>query len=580
MRAIPILRAFLVILLFSVTFLLCITPAGAMVRPAKAYQFTVNTTLDRHDANWGDGVCADQQGQCSLRAAIEEADALPYGSTITIVVPAGTYQLVKGTLRLSAHRSITITGASSKTTIIEGNRTFRIMSIGSPSLFVQLSQLTIEGGNAVGGNSGGGIENNGTLTVSNSIIRGNSSSLFGGGIMNNGKLTVSNSIISENLASQAGGGIYTNFGITNVSNSTVSTNTTTSGFGGGIFSGGTLSVSSSTLSGNLASGGGGIFNDRGGTLSVSSSTLRNNAAYYGGGIENSSIVYVSNSTLSNNSVTYDGGGIENLNALTVSNSTLSGNSATTGGGIFNGSGGTLSVSSSTLRNNTAYYGGGIFNNTSGTVNLSDSIFSTNSATYDGGGLENYYQGGLVSVTNSTFSSNSATDNGGGIYNDTGGTLSVSSSTLSGNTAYENGGGIDDGGSLTLSNSTLSGNSAPNGGGIANYYQGGPITLAGTIVANSMKGGNCSGLITDKGYNLDSGTSCGFKLSSDLNNTNPLLGPLQNNGGPTPTMALLQGSPAIDWVNNSVDCPSTDQRGDVRPDNHESACDIGAYESAY
>jgi len=578
MRAIPILRAFLVILLSSVIFLLCTTPAGAMVRPAKAYQFTVNTTFDRHDANWGDGVCADQQGQCSLRAAIEEADAQPYGSTITIIVPAGTYQLLKGTLRLSAHRSITITGASSKTTIIEGNRTFRIMSIGSPSLFVQLSQLTIEGGNTVGGNSGGGIENFGTLTVSNSIIRGNSSALFGGGIMNNGTLTVSNSIISENLTSQAGGGIYTNFGKTSVSNSTVSKNTTTSGFGGGIFSGGTLSVSSSTFSGNWASGGGGIFSS--GTLSVSSSTLRNNSAYDGGGIENSSIMYVSNSTLSNNSVTYDGGGIENLDALTVSSSTLSGNSASTGGGIDNDSFGTLSVSSSTLRNNSAYDGGGIFNNTSGTVNLSDSVFSANSATYDGGGLENYYQGGLVSVTNSTFSGNSATDNGGGLDNDTGGTLSVSSSTLSGNAAYENGGGIDDGGSLTISNSTLSGNSAPNGGGIANYYQGGPITLAGTILANSTKGGNCSGPITDKGYNLDSGTSCGFKLRSDLNNTNPLLGPLQNNGGPTQTMALLQGSPAIDWVNNSVDCPSTDQRGDVRPDNHESACDIGAYESAY
>jgi hypothetical protein len=100
------------------------------------------------------------------------------------------------------------------------------------------------------------------------------------------------------------------------------------------------------------------------------------------------------------------------------------------------------------------------------------------------------------------------------------------------------------------------------------------------MANSLQGGNCSGAITDGGSNLDSGTTCDFSLRSDLNNTNPMLGALGDNGGPTQTMALLQGSPAIDWVAASS-CPATDQRGYTRPDGSgESMCDIGAYESAY
>ena len=418
--------------------------------------FTVNTTADTHDANWGDGVCADQKGQCSLRAAIEEADALPYGSTVTIVVPAGTYRLLKGVLRLSAHRSILLNGASSKTTIIEGNKTFRIMSIGSPSLFVQLSQLTIEGGYTVAGN-GGGIENYGTLTVSNSTIRDNST------------------------ANDHDGG-----GISNAS-------------------GGTLRVSNSTISGNSATG---LF------------------GY--------------------------GGGIENLGTLSVNNSIFNANKAgDLGGGIITGyeGGGTASVIDSTFSNNKAVgNGGGIYN--SGSLTVISSTFSGNSSGYVGGGIENISK---ASVNNSTISNNTATYGGGGIEN-----------------AF---------GTASVSNSTISGNSAPSSSNINNLS--GAITLTSTVVANSKAGPNCAGTITEKsGYNLDSDKSCGFTLSSDLNKVDPMLGPLQDNGGPTQTMALLQGSKAIDWVNNATDCPTTDQRGDVRPDDGESACDIGAYESAY
>jgi hypothetical protein len=105
--------------------------------------------------------------------------------------------------------------------------------------------------------------------------------------------------------------------------------------------------------------------------------------------------------------------------------------------------------------------------------------------------------------------------------------------------------------------------------------GGSITLHNTIISNSPVGGNCSGIMTSQGYNLDSGNTCGLAGSTDLSNTDPKIGPLQDNGGPTFTHALLSGSPAIDQGDNT-NCPATDQRGVSRPKG--SSCDIGAYEN--
>src|SRR5215217_5377501 len=163
--------------------------------------------------------------------------------------------------------------------------------------------------------------------------------------------------------------------------------------------------------------------------------------------------------------------------------------------------------------------------------------------------------------------NGRADFSGGIYNN-GGTLEVNNSTLSGNSAHDNNGGIGNTGTATVSNSTISGNSANNGGGI--LTSGGTATLKNTIVANN-EGGNCAGLtLTDDGGNLEwPGNACGFALSAD-----PNLGPLDANGGPTETHALLPGSAAIDAA---VACPppATDQRGVSRPQG--AACDIGAFE---
>src|SRR5258707_862916 len=199
----------------------------------------------------------------------------------------------------------------------------------------------------------------------------------------------------------------------------------------------------------------------------------------------------------------------------------------------------------------------------------------------GGGLFN--DDGTVSIANSTFANNSGGDGGGLATLD--GTLSISNSTFANNSAGRFGGGLD--GVYThvsIANSTFANNSAPRGGGVNNEGFGGSVSIGGSIVAENT-GGNCSGGISDQGYNLESGTDCNFTTSTDQQNTDPQLDSngLQNNGGPTQTIALQQGSSAIDYipVSSSNNCPKTDQRGDPRPDGtSESKCDIGAYESSY
>jgi len=256
-----------------------------------------------------------------------------------------------------------------------------------------------------------------------------------------------------------------------------------------------------------------------------------------------------------------GGGIYNYGTLNVTNSTISGNTAGYGGGggIYN-IGGTLTVTSSTITGNTASgewgCGGGIY------------IGATTTYPYD-------------LITNSTISGNTATD-GGGMYNYSN-SLRLTNSTISGNTASSGwGGGMYNHRCYpTVLSSTISANS---GGGICNfqYMLGTSGTyIANSIVANQTSGADCSGgNITSYGFNLESGASCNFTFrsggggSGDLQNTNPKLGPLADNGGPTQTMALLSGSPAID---NGYTTAPTDQRGIARPQG--ARADIGAFEYA-
>ncbi len=310
-------------------------------------------------------------------------------------------------------------------------------------------------------------------------------------------------------------------------------------------------------------------------------------------------ITLSGLTIANGKVTGSsvfGGGIANFSTLTlnVTNSTLTNNSATAtvgnnrrgdGGGIFNNIG-TVNVTNSTLTNNSATatggsnnsgYGGGIFNHT-GTVNVTNSTLTNNSATATGGsnnfgrggGIFNSFLGilGTVNVTNSTLTNNSATATGGsnneawggGIFNDILSTVNVTNSTLANNSATATGGSMTNVGY---------------GGGI--YIFGGTVNVKSTIVAlNSvtgssvMAGPDVIGTFTSQGYNLigKRDGSTGFtngsmqdQIGSIAMPIDPLLGPLANNGGPTQTMALLPGSPALDkGISNGL---PTDQRGFAR-----------------
>ena len=232
-----------------------------------------------------------------------------------------------------------------------------------------------------------------------------------------------------------------------------------------------------------------------------------------------------------------------------------------GGAIYNASGSSLTlegvgVSGTTLETTDAFpgpiRGAGIANN--GTLAISDSTVSDNVEKAagagngsQGGGLFN--SGGAVSILNSTIAGNSqvvmagTNASGSGIENVGGGTVELTNVTVANNT-----------GSAAIGNAST-------------------VNATNAIVANGPSG-NCAGALTSLGHNLDSANQCGFGAAGDQTGKDPLLGPLAGNGGATATMALLEGSPAID-AGAPTPCPATDQRGVVRP--QRSGCDVGAFE---
>ncbi len=277
--------------------------------------------------------------------------------------------------------------------------------------------------------------------------------------------------------------------------------------------------------------------------------------------------------------------IDSAVTASISGITIENGHSTSGGGIFNHHG-TLTVTNSTFSGNAASYGGGIYSDYDGTLKVTNSTFSGNSASSLGGGMLNA-SGTTITVTNSTFSGNSAGRVGGGIFNDVNnGNLTVTNSTFSGNSASYGGGIYNIFGNLTVTNSTFSGNSAY---AIASAL-GSTITVKNTLLANEPSGGNCGtvyGTLVSAGYNLSDDNTCtsSFTATGDLNNTPAGLDPLglQNNGGPTQTIALVYGSPAIDAIPISACTDAsgtplyTDQRGAARPQPTGGNCDIGAYE---
>jgi predicted outer membrane repeat protein len=355
-------------------------------------------------------------------------------------------------------------------------------------------------------------------------------------------------------------------------------------------------ASSLAISGNNASR---IFYISSGTIVISNVTIQNGSADWGAAIyiDNASVVLTLDSCVfsgnhSNGTYT-DGGAIFALPTgdLTINNSVFSGNSAGDEGGAiwYDDANGKLTISHSTFVDNTASTGDGgaiEYNppNTVGTrlFSITDSTFSNNSAGGEGGAVYICCANNTITISGSTFSGNTAGADGGGLYNccgasggDLASTVSITNSTFSGNTATSYyGGGITAEGPVVLNYVTMNGNGAPAGGGIYTD-EAGFSTLSNTIVANSTPGGNCGGSpVTSLGHNLSSDNTCSFAGTGDMNNTNPLLDMLADNGGPTRTHALLSGSPAIDG-GDPLEFPPIDQRGMKRPVG--LAPDIGAYE---
>jgi hypothetical protein len=421
---------------------------------------------------------------------------------------------------------------------VSGNHQSRVVDIGGGAT-VTIAGLTLINGNlGTGTQAGAGIYNGGTLTLTNATVSGNTTGFDcqGGGIYNRGTLTLNNATVSGNTTGFycQGGGIY-NRGTLTLNNATVSGNNSPGSYGGGIYNNGTLVLTNAAVMDNSVAGG---------------------AGNGGGGIYNAGGLTLNNSTVSGNGTEFNGGGILNFGTLTLNNSTVSRNN--TGGGIDNFSG-TLTLTNSTVSGNS---GGGIDNSFSGTL-MNNSTVSGNS----GGGIDNFI--GTLTLTNSTVSGNTAggRQSAGGINNDTYGNYNAT---------------------VLLLNSTIADNTVSSSDRTATQIYSGrlstgtgqaTIQLRNTIMSGDGPRPNLfadsGGTFVSQGYNLSSDDGGGFLTGTgDLTNTDPLLGPLQANGGPTQTMALLPGSPALN-AGDPNQLGSTDQRGVVR----SGGVNIGAYQAS-
>jgi predicted outer membrane repeat protein len=321
--------------------------------------------------------------------------------------------------------------------------------------------------------------------------------------------------------------------------------------GGRFDNSGSLTLSGCTISDNRVSdNGGGIRNETGGALILNACTISGNQASVGGGIENQGMLTMTDSLIEGNQTANGGGGIHNWGTLTLATSIVRDNQVSGGsGGISNERGGTLALTECTVIDNRGLWGGGL--GSSGALTVTACTFNDNQATY-GGGIDS---DGKLTVTNSTVTGNSAYW-GGGIWNDQTGT--VNNSTVSGNAASSSGGGIASAkGQLSIFNCIVAGNTSPTSSDV-------------------------DGELTSQGHNLiGNGSGRSGYLASDLVGTDaqpldPKLGPLQDNGGPTATMAPLPGSPAI-GAGDPTNAPACDQRGPGYPRVVNGTIDIGAVE---
>ncbi len=463
---------------------------------------TVTTPLD--EVNPNDGVL-------SLREAIQQANpATPGGDTIVFDSSLNRQAITLNGNELLIDKNLNIQGPGDTLLAISGNHLSRVFELAAYEQ-VTLAGLTIRDGNDPGFgsflNDGGGIYNNGALTVSGCTFSSNSASRSGGAIINGGvgTLSLSGSTFSGNSSSNQGGAIMSVAGGNTVKASDcIFSGNSSAGVGGAIFGfGGWLTLTRCTFSGNWALAGGAI--DTGGVAMLTGCTFSNNSARFtstgvyvgkGGAISTSGNMTLTGCTFTANVADEDGGGVFNSNVLAVGGCTFSGNSArgiVTSTGVVGGSGGGLcnvnitgavtiapaminhTFVPTTFSNNSALTGGAICNAPYNapfpgySVTVSGCTITGNSADIGCGIYNAYLAKGMLTIQDSTITSNTATSKGGGIYNN--GAASIQNTKVSNNSAGAQGGGIfnDVKGALTLYYSSIvSGNLAPEGADIDNF----------------------------------------------------------------------------------------------------------------
>ena len=334
------------VILCAISFLsLLLFPLGFS---AAAATFTVNSTTDAVDANLGNGVCATSGGVCTLRAAIQQANALT--GTDTITVPAGTYTLTiagdgedaaaEGDLDITS--GMTINGAGAGSTIIQAgtnttngiDRVFHVDPDETGGFTVSMSGMTIRYG-IESGTGGAGILNMGTLSLQDmDVLSNDAGGKTGGGIMNvkERSLTLNRVVVRGNTA-KSGGGIWSKEGTFSLTDVTIDGNTADGGEAGGLYTeqDTASSVTRTTISGNTSTSKGGGVRTKGGGNAVD---------------------FV-NVTISGNSGSDGGGILSDGDSITLTNVTVTANTAgaTKGGGINKGSG-TLTLKNTIVANNT------------------------------------------------------------------------------------------------------------------------------------------------------------------------------------------------------------------------------------
>ncbi|PTY01672.1 hypothetical protein DB346_11615 [Verrucomicrobia bacterium LW23] len=440
-------------------------------------------------------------------------DAVAAGGNVYLT--AGTY--TQSGINIS--KAVTITGAGSDATIIDGGGTAvsGILDIDvAPADQVNLIGLGITRGNSTQ-NGGGILVRGGSFSMVDSRIYGNQTSASGGGIAlrNSVSATLSNVVIESNQAA-AGGGIYAEVPQLSISNSRIANNTATNDYGGGVrlASGvSTANFNNTTIFGNSAVVEGGGIYSQAADLTLVNSTVSTNTAQRGGGIfvadsAGSYNLGLRSSIVELNVATNRGSGIyAGQNSVTLIDNTQVRNNGDTissgeGGGVYVNAGTVTIQNNSAFTSNIGTVGGGIYADAAN-VSITSSTFNTNSARFGrGGGI--YSRLSTLTLAGVTMHGNTSASAGGGIEANSGGALIISGSTFRNNQSIGTGGGgvfSNTGVTLDLSTSLFDNNSAPFGGGLA-VAQG---TVRTSTFINNTSSSSGGGIYIGSGVVLDTVT---------------------------------------------------------------------------